>query len=244
MTRFILIALSFVLLMPVSAKADNFTPEQKAEINKMMEEYLLKNGENILKAVNQYQADLQEQDRIEASKKAAGFLSELENKKNLPMAGNRKGDVTLIEFFDYNCGYCSQALKELTTVLKDDKNLKVIFMDMPILGPGSKDIAKWSLAANKQDKYFEFHTAVFEHNGQKDDKTLEKIAEKLGLDVKQMKKDKESQEIADILDQNIAQAGNMGIRGTPGFIIGSQVYPGFMEADQIKEIIEQTRNKK
>lgn len=243
MTRFILIALSFVLMMPISAKAEEFTPAQKEALEQMMEKYLLENGENILKAVNQYQAEVAEQDRREASKKAEGFLKEMKNKDNLPMTGSAKGDITIVEFFDYNCGYCGQALKEIQKVLKKDDNIKVVFMDMPILGPSSRNIAEWSLAAHEQGKYFEFHRAVFDHDGQKDDKALEKIAKSVGLDVKKLKKDAGSDKIASVLDENIAQAGNMGIRGTPGFIIGDQVYPGFMEADQIHEIIAEARKK-
>jgi protein-disulfide isomerase len=232
------------MLAPATAKADEFTPAQKAELEKMMEEVILKNGENILKAVNQYQADLQERDRKEASKKAAGFLEDLKDEKNLPMAGNKDGDITIVEFFDYNCGYCRQALEELQTVLKEDKNVKVIFFDMPILGPNSRDIAKWALAAHKQGKYFEFHQAIFEHNGEKNKDTLIKLAEDVGLDVKKLRKDKESDEIAETIDEHIATANTMNIRGTPGFIIGDQVYPGFMEAPQILEIIADLREKR
>lgn len=242
-TRFILIALSFILLMPTHANAEEFTEAQKAEINKMMEEFLMSNGENILKSVNQYQADLQEKDRIEASKKAEGFIAEVKKQPNLPYAGNKKGDITLIEFFDYNCGYCRRALEEINTVLKEDDNLKVVFMDMPILGPGSREIAEWSLAANKQGRYFDYHQAIFEHEGPKDAENLEKIAKKIGLNVKKLKKDKDHQEIGDIIEQNIAQAGTMGIRGTPGFIIGDQVYPGFIEAAEIKKVIADARAK-
>lgn len=243
MTRFILTVLSFALIMPASALAQEFTDAQKAEINAMMEEYLLNNGEKILESVNKYQAEIQEQDRIEASKKAEGFLKEIKNKNDLPMAGNPKGDVTIVEFFDYNCGYCRQALEELNTVLKDDKNVKVIFMDMPILGPASLEATKWSLAAHNQGKYFEYHSAILNHNGQKDEASLEKLAKKVGLDVKQLKKDKDSKEVQETIDQNLAQANTMGIRGTPGFIIAGQIYPGFVEAEQIKEFLADARKK-
>lgn len=149
----------------------------------------------------------------------------------------------MVEFFDYNCGYCRKALEEIKIVLKDEKNLKIIFMDMPILGPPSLEAAKWSLAAHKQGKYFEYHQALLEFDGQKNEKTLKKLAKKVGLDVKKLEKEKDSKDIAAILDKNIQQAQNLGIRGTPGFILDGQLYPGFMPAAQIKQYIADARKK-
>lgn len=246
MNRFFLAALTILAIAPFTstgAKAQEFNDAQKAEIKKMFDEYLLTSGDKILKSVNSYQAELEEKDRVEASKKAEGFIGTLKNKKDLPMAGNPDGDITMIEFFDYNCGYCRKALSEIKSVLKDDKNIKVIFMDMPILGPRSLEAAKWSLAANKQGKYFEYHQALLEHNGQKDDKVFEKLAKNVGLDVKQLAKDKDDKAIAKLLDDNIAQAQEIGIRGTPGFIVAGQIFPGFMQADRIKEIVAEARAK-
>ena len=247
MTRFLFMTFSILVIttiMPVHAKAQSFTDEQKAEIKKMFDEYLENSGEQVLNSVNKYQADIQEKDRLESEKKAQSFIQNLDNKMALPMAGNPKGDVTIIEFFDYNCGYCRKALEEIQVVLKEDKNLKVIFMDMPILGPPSLEAAKWSLAAHKQGKYFEYHQAVFDHNGPKDDANLERIAKDIGLDIDQMKKDKESEEISEIIQSQIKQAQDIGIRGTPGFIIGGALSPGYIPAERIKELIAEARKNK
>lgn len=235
--------LSFLLFVPQNVQAQEFNDAQKAEIKKLFEEYLMDNGGLILQSVNKYQADIEEQDRIEAGKKAEGFLKELDNKKNLPMTGSKDADITIVEFFDYNCGYCRQALGEIQTVLKDDDKVRVIFIDMPILGPESMEASKWSLAALKQDKYFEYHTALMEHNGSKGEEALEGLAKDIGLDVKQMKKDKDSEEIANALSDNVEQARAIGINGTPGFLLAGQLFPGFMPADRIKEIIAEHRKK-
>ncbi len=246
MTRFFLTSLAILAVLPFTlteAKAQEFSDSQKAEIKNIFDEYLSNSGEKILESVNGYQAKLAEQDRIEASKKAAGFVDTLKDKKGAPMAGNPDGDVTMIEFFDYNCGYCRKALNEIKTVLKDDKNLKVIFIDMPILGPASLEASKWSLAANKQGKYFEYHKALMDHNGQKDKAVFEKLAKEVGLDVKQLAKDKDDESIAKLLDENIAQAQSIGIRGTPGFIVAGELTPGYMPADEIKKIIAKARKK-
>ncbi|HPF78033.1 MAG TPA: DsbA family protein, partial [Alphaproteobacteria bacterium] len=245
-TRFFLAALTALAIFPltsVNAKAQEFTEAQKAEIKKMFDEYLLESGANILKSVNTYQAKMEEQDRIEAGKKAQGFVEKIENEKNFPMAGNPKGEITLVEFFDYNCGYCHKALEEIQTVIKDEKDVKVLFMDMPILGANSLEAAKWSLAANKQGKYFEFHQAVLSHNGERTEDVLKKIAKDVGLDVDKLMKDKDDEEIAKTLEDNIAQAGEIGIRGTPGFIIGDQLFPGYIPADQMKQVIAEARKK-
>lgn len=235
--------LSVALFAPTETRAEKFNDAQKTEINKMFEAYLLSNGELILESVNKYQAKIEEDDRKEASVKAGEFLKILENKKDLPMTGNPKGDVTLVEFFDYNCGYCRKALEEIKTVLKDEKNLKVIFMDMPILGPQSLEAAKWSLAAHKQGKYFEYHQALLEHNGPKNEKSLKKLAKDVGLDVKKLEKDKDDEDIAKLLNDNIRQAKSIGITGTPGFILDGQLYPGFMQATQIQSYIDEARKK-
>ena len=248
MTRYLLTFLSIfaVLTMPAikAHAAEEFTEAQKIEIKKMFEEYLLESGEKVLLSVNTYQAAIQEQDRIEAGKKAAEFLKKIEKKRDLPSTGNPKGDVLMVEFFDYNCGYCSRALEEIETVLKEDDNLRVIFMDMPILGPPSVVASMWSLAAANQGKYFEYHQALMKHKGQRDEKVLVKLAKEVGLDIDQLRKDKDSQAVKDIIDSNVNLAREVNITGTPGFIIAGQIYPGYMPADQIKTIIAEARKKK
>jgi len=241
-TRILSFLVLTLLFMP-TASAQEFNDAQKAQINKMFEAYLLENGETVIKSVEKYQEQKDEQDRQASKAKAKVLVDRIESGADLPMTGNKDGDITLIEFFDYNCGYCSRALEELVTVLEKDKNLKVVFFDMPILGPPSLEASKWSLAAHKQDKYFEYHSALLNHKGQKSEKTLEKLAKDLGLNIEQLKKDKDSKEIADMLTDNVEQATEMNIRGTPGFIINGEIFPGYMPADRIIEILKDMRSK-
>ena len=246
MIRFYLILLSFCfvsIFAPTHAQAQEFNEAQKAEIRKMFDEFLAESGERILGSVNSYQVKIEEENQREANEKAQSFVKSLDSRKDLPMTGNKDGSITMVEFFDYNCGYCRKALEEIQTVLKDDKDLRVIFMDMPILGPASLEASKWSLAANKQGKYFEFHQALLEHNGQKNEEVFESIAKDLGLDVKQLKKDKDNKDIAETLTQQTNSAQEIGIRGTPGFILAGEIFPGYMPASQIKEIIAKARDK-
>jgi len=226
-----------------TSHAQSFTEAQKAEINKMFEEYISNNGKVIIEGVSKYQQEQEEAAYKDQDAKAKSFMEELKGKKNLPMAGNPKGDVTVVEFFDYNCGYCRKALSEVKKVIKDDKNVRVVFIDMPILGPSSLEVSKWSLAANMQGKYFEFHQAVMNKNGEKNESVLSAIAKDLGLDVAKMKTDKESEAVNLELQANLATAQDLGIRGTPGFIVGEQVVRGYVPSDQIKSIVATTRNK-
>ena len=235
-----LFTLTFIMLSSASY-AEEFSKAQKAEIQKMFKEYILNNGETIIESVESYQVKKEEESRKQSDKKAASFMKEIEDNKNLPMTGNADGDITLLEFFDYNCGYCRRALEEINKVLEKDDQLKVIFLDMPILGASSMDVSKWSLAAHEQGKYFEYHQALLNHNGQKTNKVIEDLAKKVGLDFEQLKKDKNSKEIADTLNKNVTQAQEMGIRGTPGFIIDGKVYPGYMPAARIEQIIKDAR---
>lgn len=245
-TPLAMLAAAALLVMPIqnSAHAEEFTDAQKKELEVLMEKFLMSNGNTILKAVNQYQAEIEEQDRKEAEARAKVYMEKLAKMDNLPMAGNPDGDVTMVEYFDYNCGYCRKALEEIQKVLKEDKNLKVIFMDMPILGPQSLEASKWSLAAQRQGKYFEFHQKVLEHKGPKTTEELTKLAEKVGLDVERLKKDKEDPEIAKTLNENTQTARSLGMTGTPGFIIDGDISPGYIPAERIKEIVKEVRANK
>lgn len=243
MKKLLLSFFVLTLLLPITAKAEEFNEAQKAEIKKLFEEYLAESGDQILQSVNKHQAELAAKEQAEANKKAAEFAKELEDVDNLAIGGNPDGDVTLIEFFDYNCGYCRRALEEINKVLKDDDNVKVVFKEMPILGPSSLLAAKWSLASLEQDKYFDYHQAILKHNGQKTEKVLEDLAKDVGLDVDKLRKDAESDKVKEVIDQNLAYAQELNIRGTPGFVIAGQVFPGFIQADQIHDLIRQERDK-
>lgn len=244
MTRYltVLIALALVGSFSVApAKAQEFTDAQKAEIQKMFDEYLSQNGEAIINSVNTFQAKQMEEQQAAANEKAKSFMADIKKSDNNAIAGNPDGDVTVVEFFDYNCGYCRKALMEVEKLLEADKNVKVVFIDMPILGPQSMEASKWSLAATKQNKYFEYHRAIMNHSGPKDESSLMKLATEVGLDVDQLKVDKDSAEIDSIIQKNLDQAASIGIQGTPGFIIESEVARGYITADQMQEIIKKFR---
>ena len=241
MKKFLVLTTFVAALYAAPLKAEEFTSEQKEELNKLLTEYLMNNGQVILESVNKFQAEQMAKQQQESNEKAKGYMADQKKDTTLPSTGNPDGDITIVEFFDYNCGYCRKALNEVNALLKDEKNVKVVFIEMPILGPQSKEAAKWSLAANKQGKYFEYHQAIMDHKGPKDDKNMKKLAEKVGLDIKQLEKDKDGDDINQIIVTNLTKARELGIQGTPGFIVETEVARGYITSAQMKSMIASIR---
>lgn len=244
--RFIAMVLGFAVVVGafhVAQAQESLSAAQKEEISKLVEKLLLEKPEIIVKGLDAYQAN--EQKKQEEQARAAIK----DNKEALmgvgqPSAGNAKGDVTIVEFFDYNCGYCKRALPDIQALLKEDKNIHFVFKDLPILGPTSVTAAQWALAAHKQGRYFDYHAALMEFQGPKEEANLEKIATDLKLDVAKMKTDANSPEIKTTIEKEQALAEKLGINGTPAFIIGDELYPGFIGADGFKAAIAKARKKK
>lgn len=161
--------------------------------------------------------------------------------KQSPVVGNVQGDVTLVEFFDYNCPYCRQMAPLMTQVMADDPKLKVAYKEFPILGPDSVFAAKAALAAEKQGKYAALHNALFGARTRVTEQVVLKVAADTGLDVARLKADMQLPEIQGLLDRNMELAQALGITGTPGFVVGDQIYPGATDLATMKKLIEQAR---
>lgn len=240
-TRFALPLMMAALVLPTAAKAE-LTPEQKAEVEAIVKQYILDNGDVLIEGVNNFQKKQEDEANKESEVKARDLLASLKDDKTVAVVGNPKGDVTVVEFFDYNCGYCKKAFEEIQSLMKDDKNVKIVLYDMPILGPESHESAKWSLAAKKQDKYLEFHTALMNHQGGKDEATYKKLAEDAGLDGDKLAKDKDAPEIEEEIQKHLETARSLGIQGTPGFLISEKVFRGYIPYDVIKSTIKEVRD--
>jgi protein-disulfide isomerase len=155
--------------------------------------------------------------------------TELYRPAGSPIVGNLKGDVPVIEFFDYNCGYCKKALSELSHLIDKDKKVRVILKEFPILAKGSEEASRVALAAKMQGKYWEFHRAMLESQGQANEASALRIAEKIGLDMARVKKDMASAEVKKEIDDTRQLATKMGIQGTPHFIVGDRIIAGAPE---------------
>jgi protein-disulfide isomerase len=231
-----------------SAPASSVTPSKtfsdsdKAAIEDIIRDYLTnKHPEVLMEAMK----ELQRRDQVTAESKAkeavTTYKDKIFNDPNTPIGGNLKGDVTMVEFFDYQCGYCKMSEEAILKVLKDDGKVKFYYKEFPILGPMSVTATKAALAAVKQNKYVKFHDALI---GKKDHLTEDMIydtAKEVGLDVDKLKKDMASDEVSKIIDVNLKLGNDVGVRGTPMFIIGNQIYPGALQYDQIKKAVDDAR---
>lgn len=159
--------------------------------------------------------------------------------------GNANGRVTLVEFFDYNCGYCRRALADMQTLLRDDIDLRVVLKEFPILGSGSVEAARVSIAVRMQDaeKYLAFHRRLLSDKGQVDKSSALAIAREMGLDMRRLEQDLSSDEVTQTLEESAKLAGAIGINGTPGYVIGDAIIPGAVGVARLKESIALARIK-
>lgn len=240
MTRkfFTMSALSLMTAAMIFAAAPARAEMTEADVQRIVEQYLMDHPETILKSVDSYQRKTMETRSTDAIKRNN---DDLFRDQRSPFIGSEKADVVIVEFFDYNCGYCKKAFPELKSVVDGDKKLKVIFKDLPILGPTSETAAKWALAAHMQGKYFEFHQAMMKHQGPITDDVLEKAAKEAGADVAKIKTDMNSTDVTVQIEKNKALANQMGISGTPAFVIGQEVIPGAVPKETIEQKIAEVR---
>lgn len=226
-----------------SAAGKAFSPEQRSAIETIVKEYLLANPE----VMAEIQANLEaKMERIQAEKMKSALsthAAELFRSTTAPVVGDPKGDVTIIEFSDYNCGYCRRAVSEVAKVVESDKKVRFVFREFPIMSPASEVVARLALAARNQGKYWELHRAVMAGQGQASEASALREAQRLGLDIERLKKDAASPEIRKEIADNRALATKMGINGTPFFMIGDRVVPGAPEnlAEVLKENIAEVR---
>lgn len=236
---FLSLALLIVFIAPSLAEDLNRT-----QIEQIIADYIKNNPRAIIDSVNSYGEQQQALSAKDASERIKARSAWLYNNKNHAQAGNSKGDVTIVEFFDYNCGYCKQAMPELMALLDIDKNVRLIFVEIPILGESSKEAAKWALAAKDQDAYLEFHVALMKHHGPLSSGVIEDYAKKAGIDVEKAKKQKDLPEIQAAINDNLKVANELGVSGTPAFVVGDQLLGGWVGAESLRDAIKAARESK
>ncbi len=224
-----------------AAEGSPFAGKDKAAIEKIVHDYILENPEVLIEAIQgldkkRQAASLAERQAvIEKSHKA------IYNNPDDFVAGNPKGDVTIVEFFDYQCGYCKRSFEPLMAFVKKDGNIRLVLKEFPILGPVSLEASKAAIAANKQGLYMEMHKALFSHKGQIDSQAIFDIAETIGLDMEKLKKDMADPAIADMVSRQYNLAETLKIDGTPAFIVGGELYPGAADHDRLEAMANAAR---
>ncbi len=225
------------------AMAGEFSDAQKKEIGEIVRQYLLQHPDILIEMSRKLEQQQNEAKaaRAEAALKAHGKA--LFSGEGDLVIGNPDGKVKMVEFFDYNCGFCKRSLPDVIRLKDTNPDLKIIIKEFPILGPGSLEAARYALAARKQgmDKYWKFHAAMLKHKGRIDGKVALALAKKTGLDVERLKKDAEGKDIAEVLGRNMSLAEALDINGTPAFVIGDEVVPGALGYKRLNGIIARVR---
>ncbi len=160
-----------------------------------------------------------------------------------PVGGNPDGDVTVVEFFDYQCPYCKRIFPSIQALLAEDRNLRYVFKEFPILGKESIFAARAALAAQRQGKYLEFHAALMPAKGKLTETRVMRLAESVGLDVDRLRRDMADGTIDAMIRRNLDLADGLGIFSTPVFIIGDTQVPGAVEVDTLKTLIARARQR-
>ena len=215
------------------------------DVKVAVQQVLEQNPQLIVDAFQKGRAHQQQEDTAKARENVAANRDKLENNVKSPFVGNAKGDVTVVEFFDYNCGYCKRVIGDVAKLVDEDKNIKFVFKDLPILGPGSEIAARAAVAAHfiAPEKYFAFHKALLEFQGQKTEETVLDVAKKSGLNVAKLKEEMKSSRVSELLQSNQELARSIGVNGTPAFIIGGAFNPGAMDLATMKAQIANARKK-
>jgi protein-disulfide isomerase len=242
------LAFALAMVSAVSAAAPvvgaEYSAEQRQQIEAIVRDYLIRNPDVIIEAIEAAKEKLSSDAQAQREKTLAERRREIVADPNSPVVGNPQGDVTLVEFFDYRCPYCKQVAPAIEALLGEDKQLRVVYKEFPVLGPESVTAARAALAARKQGKYEVLHQTLMGMKGQINETAIFSAAKSAGIDIERLKRDMAAPEIDAMLHANHQLAAALDIRGTPGFVIGDEVVPGAVSADALRQMIATARNDK
>jgi protein-disulfide isomerase len=225
-------------ILPIAAIANGL---DEARIKELVLESIRENPEIVMEAIailEQRQAEAQADAQ---SKVLSSQRNVLERDPNAPILGNPDGDVTVVEFFDYNCPYCKRAMSEVKNLIDGDTGVRLVFREWPILGEGSVFAAKAALAARNQGKYEEFHWAMMSAKGQAAEASVLRVAKEVGLDIDRLRRDMETPEVDEHIATSMRLTQSLGFNGTPSFVIGDALVPGFVEQSKLEEFVSAAR---
>ncbi len=212
-------------------------PAWQQSVEKVVEQYLRAHPEVIEQSLQALEAKREAEEKARQKAALASRQQELLNDPISPVSGNLKGDIALIEFFDYRCGYCKRAADAVTQIQKDDPRVRVVYKDLPILGEASELAAKAALASRAQGKHQAFHEALLASKNEMTKEEVLSIAKSVGLDLRRLETDMANPEWQQVIDKNRALARDLGITGTPGFIVGTELVPGALDLNGLKDLI-------
>ena len=231
----------FAAVPPCPITAGEITSEQRQAIEAIIHDYLMQNPDVMIEALKAAEAKASSDADARTTQALRDRRRDIFDDPATPVGGNPEGDVTIVEFFDYRCPYCKQVQPTLRTLLDQDRKLRFIYKEMPVLGPASVIAAQAALAARLQGKYEPFHRVMMATKGQITEDVVYQVAGSVGLDVDRLKRDMAAPEIDRALKANLALAEALEIHGTPGFIIGEHVVPGAIDLDALKNLVADAR---
>ena len=242
------LALSFIVLFAIGAAAQEAppTPEEVERdlgnyLDQKIENYILNHPEVIITALRAYQ----DQQRRAEEQKVKGTIQsrrdELFKDPGSPVGGNPDGDVTLVEFFDYNCPYCRRVVPVMKELQEKDPQVRIVYKEFPVLGPVSVFASRAALAAREQDKYLPFHDALMQIDDRLTEEMVMTAAKQVGLDIDKLKKDMANPALNDILARNRALADELSVSGTPSFVVGDNFLGGAASLATIEDLVAQAR---
>lgn len=230
---------------PEISRAAEFSASQRSEIEKIVREYIIAHPEVLQEAMAELekrQAAAEAEKHKDAVKQHAQALF---SSPRQVVLGNPQGNVTFVEFFDYNCGYCKRAMDDMMALMKSDPKLKVVLKEFPVLGPGSVEAAQVGIAVHMQDKtgkkYLEFHQKLLGSRGQADRARALAVAKEIGMNMAQIDKDMQGPEVKATLQENFKLAEALGLNGTPSYVIGDKVIIGAVGLAPLQEGINNAR---
>jgi len=217
----------------------------QVRIEKTVRDYLTKNPQILVEMTNELDKRQAAEQSVRAQKAISQNADAIFRSPVSHVAGNPNGDVSVVEFFDYNCPYCRHSLPVVLKLINEDTKVRLVLKELPILSDDSVAAAKLALAANKQGKYFEMHQKLFAEPGKADKEKALRVAKELGLDVDQLQKDAEEPDINKALDEAKDLAHKLNVQGTPLFLVGDRIIPGAPDDlfDQLKANVAEVRQK-
>jgi protein-disulfide isomerase len=234
----VLLALCLMLPGLGTATAAEFTPAQRAEVVAIVRDALKQDPSILRDAVVALQAD--ESERSQAASRAAIAQAQLVTPAD-PAVGDAKGDVTIVEFFDTRCPYCRKLEPVMDSFLAKDRKVRLVYKDLPILGPASVLGTKALLAAQKQNAYAKMREAVMKLPRDTTLPQIEAAARGLGLDWPQMTKDMADPATQARIDANLKLAHELGIQGTPALVVGNELIPGAVDLQELQRVVAEAR---
>ena len=230
---------------PALAQEDqSLTPKQAEAVRRVIRDYLMEHPEVLQESLEALREKMRQQAESDARKNIDAYKADLLDNKDDPSTGNAKGDLTIVEFFDYNCAFCKASYDGLMEAVHADGKVRLVFKELPILTEDSVVASRIALAAKKQGKYDDVHRAFMKFRGKLDDKTAYRLAAETGLNMEQAKKDEAAPEFDKLLRRNKELARTLGVDGTPTFIIGDRIVAQALDAASLKQLMEVARKAK